>query len=53
MNTEQFLTSLQRQTNQGRGLWLICQKYLLKLPWCGILHLFGAYAPFLLRRRSP
>jgi hypothetical protein len=53
LNTEQFLTPLLRQTNQGPSLWLICQEYLLKLPWCGILHLFGAYAPFLLRRRSP
>jgi hypothetical protein len=53
LNTEQFLTALLRQTNQGQVLWLICLKYLLKLPWCGILHLFGAYTPFLLRRRSP
>jgi hypothetical protein len=53
LNTEQFLTALLRQTNQGQVLWLICLKYLLNLPWCGILHLFGAYAPFLLRRRSP
>jgi hypothetical protein len=42
LNTEQFLTALLRQTNQGQVLWLICLKYLLKLPWCGILYFFGA-----------